>query len=126
MSLKENFENHPVVWGLTLIVVGAGSGFAFNEMLANKSKPTASASPVSTSQVICTVDGLDKLTEGHHIRVAVLQETLIGLEKKASDNTIIGSDQADYRESADRVRQDIDVENGMYKENIAALEKKCK
>ena len=84
-----------------------------------------SAQAVSGANVNCSVEGLDMLTEGHHMRVVELQANLMQLEKQATDNNHLSTDQEVYRNSADRVRADIAIENDLYKENISRLEKKC-
>ena len=118
-SLDEIFRNHPVVWGLTLLAIGAGSGFGFNVAMSkpdNKSEPRL---------IECKLEGLDQLTEKHHLRISSLQNKLMELEAKSSDHSLISSDQDKYIESAVRVRSDIQHENNAYDLSLNQIMSKC-
>lgn len=119
-TLKEKFESHPVVWGLTLLTVGFGAGFT-----ARSYFPSETISKPSSAPVNCRVEGADRLEEAHHIRIETLQKQLMKLEAGASDRMLIRSDQDKYKEAADRIRQDIATENSTYRAVIQQLSKKC-
>lgn len=119
-SLKEKFESHPVIWGLSLIILGFLSGFAVRPYLIIE----ASREPPMQA-INCAVVGVDKIEESHNMRMKTLQNQLMKLETSASDHSLISSDQREYKESADRVRQDIVIENASYKETIQTLSKTC-
>jgi hypothetical protein len=120
-TLKEKFESHPVVWGLTLLAVGFGAGFTARSYLQSDTSPAAPNPTVN-----CSIEGLDKLEEEHHVRTEALQNQLIKFETKASDHSLISSYQDKYKEAADRIRQDISTENAAYQEAIQQLSVKCK
>lgn len=119
-SAREKFESHPLIWGLTLITIGFGSGFAVRPYLL----PEAQSSQPQTV-VNCTVEGVDTLEEAHNARMETLQVQLMKLEANASNHDLIGSYQRKYKETADRVRQDIKTENTSYKEAMLQLSKLC-
>lgn len=119
-TLKEKFESHPVVWGLTLLALGFGAGFAARSYFPSSQTPQQPTVPVN-----CRVEGADRLEETHHLRVDTLQKQLMKLEASASDHGLIGSFQNKYKEAADRVRQDIAVENTTYQVAIQQLAKTC-
>lgn len=119
MGLKETFESHPVVWGLSLLVVGFVAGF----------ETRAYVLPAASSEhrlLTCTVEGLDVLENAHQMRVRGLQDELVQLESKASDPLVVSSDQNKYRESADRIRKDIGVENAARQLAIEHLNARCR
>lgn len=119
-TLKEKFESHPVVWGLTLLAVGFGAGFTARTYLPSETITKPSSAPVN-----CRVEGADRLEEAHHIRMEALQKQLMKLEAGASDRMLIRYDQDKYKEAADRIRQDIATENSTYQAVIQQLSKKC-
>ena len=128
MSIKDRFEAHPVVWGLTLLAVGSTAGFGFNETISNKMRacPKEAATKENAPTTIeCNIVGLDKLVEAHNTRVSTMQNELMNLEAKASDQNLMSIDQSKYKESANRVRNDINGENQIYKDSLSLLEKKC-
>jgi hypothetical protein len=116
MSAKSTFENHPVVWGLGLIVVGFGVGFGARGYVL----------PVSAEGVTCMVEGLSALEEAHAKDVAVLNAKLLEFEGLSSDHNLISPYQAKYKESANSIRADLERSNRVYLAAIDALAKKCK
>jgi len=121
ISIKEQFESHPVIWGVSLIILGFVSGFSVRPYLISDSPNITSKQPIN-----CTVTGLDTLEESHNMRIKTLQSQLMKLEDKSSDHNLIGSYQREYQKSADRVRQDISIENTSYKEALQQLSNICK
>lgn len=122
MSLKEKFESHPAVWGLSLIVIGFIAGFGASEALNLKLVGSIS----SFGQVQCVVEGVENLSEAHHERVMALQQEIVRLEAKASDERIIGSYQREYKAAADRLREDVSTERTVLDSSLATLALKCK
>lgn len=125
-SIKEQFESHPVIWGLGLLLVGSIAGYGFNETITAKAQtqkpPLEKTAP---KEVGCKIEGLEKLTESHHVRVAALQAQLMKHESGASDGTLLHLYRQENKDSAERVRRDIATENEVFKENIANLDKGC-
>ncbi|MAY43229.1 MULTISPECIES: hypothetical protein [unclassified Neptuniibacter] len=123
MSFKEKFENHPVVFGLSLVIAGFVAGYGAHDAISNsKTKP---APVLAQPKVNCTIEGTGDLSASHHQRLSVLQRELVRLEGKASDDSIISSYQNDYKESAGRVRNDIAMERQALKEALQVLSAKC-
>lgn len=50
MGLKDKFENHPVVFGLTLVVAGFIAGFSTCTVMSEMAGPSGSAGPGTTWQ----------------------------------------------------------------------------
>jgi len=119
-TLRDKFESHPVVWGLGLLAIGFGAGFTARAYFLSEAATKLTHAPIT-----CLIEGVDRLEETHHLRVASLQQQLMKLEVSASDRMVIGSDQQKYKEAADRVRQDITSENSSYQATIQKLSKKC-
>jgi hypothetical protein len=117
-NLKDKFESHPVIWGLTLLGVGFVAGFGARGYFISEKI-------VHQPSVNCRVEGGDRVAEAHHARVGALQKQLLNLEASASDRTLIGVDQEKYKDAADRVRRDIAVENSIYQVAIQQLAKQC-
>lgn len=122
MSFKEKFDNHPVVWGLGLIVIGFGAGFTARSYVL----PAPVAVAVPTQELNCTVDGLSSLEEARAKELTQMNSQIIQLETRASDHTIIRSYQETYREAANRIRNDIERSDQTYLAAIESLSKKCK
>lgn len=122
VSIKDNFESHPVVWGLTLVCVGFISGFGVSETLNFKLIDTNRAG----SQIECVVDGVESLSKAHHERVKALQQEILRLENHASDQSIINSYQREYKAAADRLREDVATEREALNSSLNNLELKCK
>jgi hypothetical protein len=120
VSIKDQFESHPVVWGLSLIVAGFIGGFS-----ARGYVPSSTVQPLSLGGVTCRVEGLNGVEQAHDGRIAAFQKQLIDLESKASDQTIISAYQDRYKESAERVRHDIAIENAEYQSAVQSLARKC-
>lgn len=119
-SLKEKFESHPVVWGLTLLAIGFGAGFAARAYFPSEMPTRQPPAPLN-----CRIEGVDRLEEAHYVRVEAMQKELLKLEESASDRTIIGAYQDKYKEAADRVRKDITIENAAYQSAVQQLSRKC-
>jgi hypothetical protein len=120
MSLKEEFESHPVIWGLSLLLAGSTAGFAVRNYL-----PWEQEQRPLTASTTCRIEGLIGLEEAHAARMGTLQSELVKLESSASDHSLIPSYQDRYKESADRIRQDISIENANYQTAIQTLKKTC-
>lgn len=122
VSLKEKFESHPVVWGLTLLVIGFATGFGASETVNLKLVGTNNR----TGQVQCVIEGLDNLSKAHHERVMALQQEIVRLEAKASDERVLYSYQREYKEAAERLRDDVSTERAVLDFSLAGLALKCK
>lgn len=127
-SIKERFESHPVVFGLTLLLAGFLAGISFMVFLfpsfSNPVEPPL-ASASTPSSVECEIEGLPELTETHDKRIAALQQQLLQFEAQASDRLIISAYQERYLESANRVRADIEAENNALSIAINQLTVRC-
>lgn len=126
MSLKEKFENHPAIFGLTLLAVGFASGitvFDFIRPTSEPSKPTKEI--IFTKPVNCVIEGVERVESSHGSRVKALLTKLTDFEAKASDQWIIDSYQEKYLQSANRIREDIKSENAAFKDAISILNSKC-
>lgn len=119
MSVKERFESHPVIWGLTMIVVGFVAGFGARGYVIPAPEQPAPATAT------CSVEGLESVEEAHSLRVRALHSQLVELETKASDHNLASAYQTKYLEAAQRLRADIGVENGQYQSTIESLRAKC-
>lgn len=121
MSAKSNFESHPVVFGLSLIALGFGVGFAFRGYLPGSAAPSLVAATTS----ICNIIGSEELAIGHNARLEKLRQSLAFYEEQSSSERNIEIYQNRYKESASRVRQDISQELEVFKASVLALSKKC-
>lgn|GEM_PF-6324611 len=125
-TLKEKFWSHPVVFGFTLITIGASGGVSFSQLvLPAISSSEESAQVASGTMINCRVEGLEVLEQAHATRMELLHKKLVDLETKASDDTLIGSYQDKYRESADRIREDIKQATISYQAALDTLNLKC-
>jgi len=125
-SIKEQFESHPVIWGLSLLFFGSIAGYGFNETITAKAQtPKPQLEITAPKEVGCKIEGLGKLTESHHVRVAALQAQLMKHESGASDGTLLPSYRQENKDSAERIRRDIITENEVFNENVANLDKGC-
>jgi hypothetical protein len=115
-SLKERFESHPVPWGLGLIVVGFLAGFGARAYVL----------PVPSKEVSCTVDGLASVEEAHSKEINTLNAELTQLEANAVKESFILPGKDNYKQAADRIRQDIEQSNRTYLAVVESLQKKCK
>lgn len=125
-SMKEQFENHPVVFGCSLLLAGFLAGVSFMSFVF-PSLTTAPELPavVSKENIECNIDGLPLLSESHDKRVSVMQSQLLEFESKASDRMIISSYQEKYLDSANRVREDIKTEKIAFSQAVNQLHAKC-
>lgn len=123
-SLREQFENHVVIFGATLVILGFVAGASSIKYLFPVATQT-SAAP-QTISFDCKIDGLPLLAESHDRRIASLQKQIMEFEIKASDRMLINSYQEKYLESANRVRRDIEIENNLHDKSIERLLSKCK
>lgn len=115
-SFKQRFEENSVIFCATLVLVGFSAGFGARGYFLDPSKRI----PVS-----CSVDGATNIEQGHTQRMSALQASLVELEKNASDQNVISYYQEKYKESADRIRQDMAAEQVSYQSAINSLSKKC-
>jgi hypothetical protein len=116
VKIKEQFENHPVPWGLGLIATGFIAGFGARGYMLS----------VSTTSLTCSIDSLSAVEEAHAKRIATLNQQLVSLESGATDRNILSSDQVRFEEAANRIRKDIEHSNSVYLSAIASLQKVCK
>lgn len=130
MSIKEKFENHPVIFGLTLMAIAFGIGIKADDFLNGKNERVVEQKTKENAyqRVVykCDITGLSELQKAHNTRLEVLQSQLLEFETKASDDKIITSYQDKYLESAKRVRDDMKTENNEFRELVKTLETKCK
>ena len=125
-SIKEKFENHPVVFGGSLLLAGLVAGVSFMLFVfPSITKPSMVAPSARTINIECNIDGLPLLNEAHDKRVLSMQERLLQFEAQASDQAIISSYQDKYLESANRVRLDIEAENNSFNKAVSQLTAKC-
>jgi hypothetical protein len=130
LSIKEKFENHPVIFGLTLMAIAFGVGIKADDFLNGKNERIGEQNTKENAdeRVVykCDITGLSELQKAHNTRLEVLQSQLLEFETKASDDKIITPYQDKYLESAKRVRDDIKTENNEFRELVKTLETKCK
>lgn len=119
MSIKEKFESHPVVFGLTLIVIGYVAGFSSRGYFPSESYP-------AQKLTICQVENINSLENNHGQRILNFQEKLMELERQITDRNIISFYQEKYMESAERIRNDIAKENENYQSAMRQLNLRCK
>lgn len=123
-SIKERFENHPVVFGSSLLLAGLIAGGSFTKFVLPPE--SQAAAPPHSISLECKVDGLPLLAESHDKRVLTMQGKILELEAKASDQNLISPYQDKYLESANRVRADIEIENNLFNKSIERLLSNCK
>ncbi|MEZ8577553.1 hypothetical protein AB6D92_03270 [Vibrio splendidus] len=130
MNIKEKFENHPVIFGLTLMAVAFGTGIKADSFLNGKNEHSLKQKPeeITYERIVykCDITGLPELQKAHNARLEILQSQLLEFETKASNDTIITPYQDKYLESAKRVREDMKTENNEFRELVKTLETKCK
>ncbi|MEQ6327069.1 hypothetical protein VLF92_01865 [Pseudomonas chengduensis] len=124
--MKEEFENHPVVFGCSLLLTGFLAGASFMSFVFPSLTKTPDLSAVASKENMeCNIDGLPLLSESHDKRVSVMQSQLLELESKASDRMLISSYQEKYLDSANRVREDIKAEKIAFSQAVNQLSVKC-
>lgn len=117
-TIKERFENHPVVFGLSLIIIGFLAGFSFNEWVIQfkNDNPPVSELSALTAQI-------ESLTQEHNRRLGALHTELRENEKQAVYNGNPDSIQKKHEEAAQRLRESIEEENQSYKLHLEQLMK---
>lgn len=118
MDIKTRFESHPVVFGLSLIVVGFVAGFGARGYLSPGITTPSTA-------IGCNVDGIAALTKAHNDRLQSLRKQLSLMEAEATSLAHIDSNQRLYRDSAERIRKDVSQETTDFQASVAALDKQC-
>ena len=118
MDIKTRFESHPVVFGLTLIVIGFIAGFGARGYFS-----PASASP--SAVISCNPDGVAALTKAHNDRLQSLQKELSSMEAEATNMGHLDSNKIVYRDSAERIRKDVAQEATDFQISVAALKTQC-
>ncbi len=95
MKIKEQFENHPVPWGLGLIIIRFAAGFGARGYIL----------PLSATSVACSLEGLPALEEAHSKRIDRFNRQLVSLESAAADFLTASLDQEHFQKAADRIRK---------------------
>ena len=124
-SVKETFENHPVVFGCALVITGFIAGYkVYPELHPKQQKPVVKIEKVR-EVVSCEVIGFETLEKHHHSRLSVLQNQLMSLESDAADKKNAFY-KYEYSEAAQRVREDIKVQINNYEKSLSTLNATCK
>ncbi len=100
MNWKARFESHPVIFGLSLLIIGFSAGFTVRDYVI----PASASSSTVTG---CNMDGIATLTKAHNDRLQSLQKELRSMEAEATNLGHIDSNQRIYRDSAERIRKDV-------------------
>lgn len=115
-SLKERFENHPLVFGFTLVIVSFLAGFGFNEWTMGFRGGESAASDLSG-----VAAQIESLTKEHNKRLEALHVELRENEKQAVYGGNSDSTQKKYAEAAQRLRGSIEEENNSYQMDLEQL-----
>ncbi|MDC5813091.1 hypothetical protein OPW07_25575 [Vibrio europaeus] len=129
MSLKEKFENHPLIFGGTLLISGFVAGFSVRLYVPYGLPETKTVvqEVVKYKQPVydCRLPSLELLQKEHEQRLNKFHDKLLELETKASDDNLIRSYQQTYLAGAERIRTDIETEKSDFKSLIERIEVKC-
>ncbi|NRA61581.1 MAG: hypothetical protein HRU25_11850 [Psychrobium sp.] len=124
-SVKQTFEEHPVVFGCTLLVLGFVSGISVTKFIFPPTQVVSATSPIPEINIQCDIEGLPSLSSAHDKRAESMQDKLLEFETLASDRKIIPSNQNAYLASANRVRTDIEAANNAFKAAVSQLNTTC-
>ena len=118
-TIKQRSQEHAVPYVSGLMLTAFGVGFTARGSFL----PAAPTEPPRI--VSCTVSGVDAVETAQLARIQPLRDELVRLESLASERTIPSYDQETYRESADRIRKDIEAAQATYRAAIENLRAKC-
>lgn len=124
--MKEKFENHPIIFGTTLLIAGFIAGYKVYPEINKPEINTVTATEIKTvtEHVGCKIEGIEVLAQNYHSRVSEMQKQLIKLEADAADKYNYAYRNG-YTDAARRIRDDLAIENKSYKQVVESLEKKC-
>ena len=134
MQLKEKFQNHPVIFGLSLLAGGFIAGLAtykgISDIVGYRQHPLVirevfgplaitrdDKGQVMVSRVVA--DSVYALTTAHNQRLKELQKRLLEEEEKA--NNFMNPLSINSKKMVKRIKEAIKDENAIYKEAISSL-----
>ncbi|MGX5833764.1 hypothetical protein ACWIJ6_06360 [Aeromonas piscicola] len=118
-SLKEKYENNPIIFCLGLITLGFISGAGFSEWTYN----FRNSSEVSQTNLSPIAVQIELLTAAHNKRLTEFQNELRENEQGAVYNGNTDSRQQTYVNAAERIRASIKEENESYAKHLEQLMK---
>ncbi|NRB65611.1 MAG: hypothetical protein HRU40_21770, partial [Saprospiraceae bacterium] len=125
-SVKEQFENHPVVFGGSLLLAGLLSGIGLMKFIfPPETKQLVTTSTLQPVNIECKIEGLLPVSEAHNKRVSSIQSKILILETQAIVRTLTNTSQVNYINSANRLRSDIETENNIFNKATEKLQAKC-
>lgn len=117
-SMREKFENHPLIFSISLLIIGFVAGFSVNEWSMSFRDGTLAPVTRSASEVSKQIESL---TNEHNKRLKDLHGELREQEKEAVYGGHIDSTQQKHKEAAQRLRQVIEDENNSYRGHLEQL-----
>lgn len=123
-SWKEKFENHPVIFGFALILMGFLAGLGVSEWSFQfRSSPSSTQNSDSNKQL--SINSIAKqieiLTSEHNSRLSSLHEELKKNEQQSVYGGHLDSSQQKYVKAAERIRASITEENTSYSKQLDQL-----
>lgn len=115
MKLKERFENHYVIFGLSLIAVGFISGFATRSFFLEEGSASKVVNRTISKEMLAQIKSLG---EKHENRINDLHKQYLHHESEATYGGNLDSQQNKYAESANRIKALILEENESFERQI--------
>jgi hypothetical protein len=117
-SMREKFENHPLIFSISLLIIGFVAGFGVSEWSMNFRDGTLAPVARSASAVSKQIESL---TNEHIKRLKDLHAELREQEREAVYGGHINSTQQKHKEAAEHLRQVIEDDNSSYRGHLEQL-----
>lgn len=117
-SMREKFENHPLIFSISLLIIGFMSGFGVNEWSMGFRDGTLAPVTRSAPEV---PKQIESLTNEHNKILKDLHAELREQEREAVYGGHLDGTQQKHKEAAQRLRQVIEDENNSYRGRLEQL-----